>query len=41
MHGNNILKEFLEYHDCLKRKGETVGIEKDSQASNRRVKVKI
>lgn len=38
----NILKELLEYHDCLKRKEETVGIRKDSQASNRRrVKVKI
>lgn len=37
----NILKELLEYHDCLKRKGEAVGIKKDGQASNRRAKVKL
>lgn len=39
IHGYNILKE---YHNYLTRKGKTIGIKKDGQASNRkRVKVKI
>lgn len=30
MHGYSVLKELVEYHDCLKRKGGNVGIKKDS-----------